>query len=164
MTLRDISAPRGDAVAYIRMPDTNVPFTVGELCLADGDGRNQRVVAEADAGHGYPPMWSADEAQVAFVVRENPQDIRANHLAWELESNVYLANACTGAVWPLTRFEGAITDGVVWSPNGKQLAFRTTVGGASSICVGDVDTRELRQITHNTDASYPVWLGEKGAK
>lgn len=156
-------SPTGDAIAYIRMQDTNIPFTVGELCLADSDGRNQRVIAEADAGHGYQPVWSPDGTQIAFVVRENPQDIRADNLAWELESNIYLADAQTGAVWPLTRFEDAITDGIVWSPNGMQLAFRTTVDGVSDIWLADVQTSKLQQITHGADASYPVWLSEEGA-
>ena len=49
-------SPTGDAVAYVRMADSNVPFTVGELVLADGNGRNEQVVAPADAGHGYPPV------------------------------------------------------------------------------------------------------------
>lgn len=34
-------SPTGDAIAYIRIPDSNVPFTVGELVLADGNGRNE---------------------------------------------------------------------------------------------------------------------------
>lgn len=67
-------SPTGDNIAYIRMPDSNVPFTVGELVLADGNGRNERVIAPADAGHGYPPVWSPDGRQVAFVVRENERE------------------------------------------------------------------------------------------
>jgi len=157
-------SPRGDAVAYIRMWDTNIPFTVGELCLADGDGRNQRVIAEADAGHGYPPEWSPDGRWVAFVVRENPRSVRADNLWWELESNIYLADVETGDVRPLTRFEHTLTDGIVWSPNGRQLAFRATVGGVSDIWVADVETGELQQITHGAGAAYPVWLSEKGAE
>ncbi|RLC93794.1 MAG: hypothetical protein DRI77_11540 [Chloroflexi bacterium] len=154
-------SPRGDAIAYIRMPDTNIPFTVGELCLADDDGRNQRVIAEADAGHGYPPVWSPNGELIAFVVRENPQNIRADNLAWELESNIYLADAQTGNVRPLTQFEGAITDGIVWSPNGKQLAFRATVQGVSDIWLAEVQTSKLQQITHGAEASYPVWLSKE---
>jgi len=95
------------------------------------------------------------------VVRENPENIRADNLAWELESNIYLANAQTGDVRPLTHFEGAITDGIVWSPNGMQLAFRTTVDGISDIWLADVGTGEMQRITHGADASYPVWLSEE---
>ncbi len=45
-------SPTGEAIAYVRMPDSNVPFTVGELVLTDGNGHNERVIAPADAGHG----------------------------------------------------------------------------------------------------------------
>ncbi len=153
-------SPRGDAIAYIRMPDTNIPFTVGELWLADGSGQNRRMIAAADAGHGYPPMWSPDGELLAFIVRENPQSVRADNLAWELESNIYLADIETGEVRPLTRFEGVLTDSIAWLPNGKRLAFRTTVGGTSAIWLADVRTGEVQQVTVGAEAYCPAWLGE----
>jgi Tol biopolymer transport system component len=153
-------SPKGDAIAYIRMQDTNIPFTVGELCLADGNGQNRRVIAEADAGHGYPPVWSPDGKKIAFIVRENPRNVRADNLSWELESNIYLVDVQTGEVWPLTQFNATTTDGIVWSPNGTQLAFRTTAEGISDIWLIDVETGAMQRITYSAGASYPVWLSE----
>jgi Tol biopolymer transport system component len=159
-------SPTGDRIAYVRMPDSNVPFTVGGLVLADGDGRNARVVAQADAGHGYPPVWSPDGEHVAFVVRENPESGAADVAASYLESNIYLAGAASGRVRAVTRFEGALTDGPTWSPDGTWLAFSTTpsassgqvASGVADVWLLEVSSGELYQATQNADARYPVWL------
>ena len=42
-------SPTGDSIAFIRMADSNIPFTVGELVLTDGEGRNEQVIAPAEA-------------------------------------------------------------------------------------------------------------------
>jgi TolB protein len=151
-------SPTGDTIAYIRMPDSNVPFTVGELVLADGSGRNERVIAPADAGHGYPPVWSPDGRQVAFVVRENAEDSAADVDAPYLESNVYLADAASGSVRAMTRFEGVLTDGPAWSPDGTWLAFSTDTGGVADVWVMEVASGEVQQVTQSANARCPVWV------
>lgn len=140
------------------MPDSNVPFTVGELVLADGNGCNARVVALADAGHGYPPVWSPDGRQVAFVMRENAEDRAADIAAPYLESNIYLADVATGDMRAVTRFEGALTDGPAWSPDGAWLAFSTEAGGMADVWLVKVAGGEMHQATQNADARCPVWV------
>lgn len=154
-------SPSGDGIAYVRMPDSNVPFTVGELVLADGNGRNERVVAPADAGHGYPPVWSPDGRQVAFVARENPESAAADIAAPYLESNIYLVNAASGSVQAVTRFEGALTDGPAWSPDGAWLAFSTDAGGVADVWLVEVASDEVQQVTQNANARCPVWIAGK---
>ncbi len=151
-------SPTGDALAYIRMADSNIPFTVGELMLADGNGRNGQVIAPADAGHGYPPVWSPDGRQVAFVVRENEEDRRADVVASALESNIYIADRATGGIRAVTRFEGALTEAPAWSPDGAWLAFSTNAGGVPDIWVAEVATGVVYQVTHNAYARCPIWL------
>lgn len=155
-------SPNREAIAYVRMPDSNVPFTIGELVLADGNGRNERVIAPADAGHGYPPVWSPDGRQVAFVVRENPEEIAADITAPYLESNIYLADKASGSVRAVTRFEGALTEAPAWSPDGAWLAFSTNTGGVADVWVVEVANGELQQVTRSANACCPVWLaGER---
>jgi len=159
-------SPTGEAIAYIHMPDSNVPFTVGELVLADGNGRNERVVAQADAGHGYPPVWSPDGRQVAFVVRENSEDRRADVEALALESNIYVAVVASGEVRAVTRFEGALTDGPAWSPDGAWLAFSAdpstgsgqAAGGGADVWLVEVASGEAQQVTQSANARCPVWV------
>jgi Tol biopolymer transport system component len=154
-------SPIGDRIAYIRMPDSNVPFTIGELVLADGAGRDARVIVQADAGHGYPPVWSPDSTLVAFVVRENQESGAADVAAPYLESNIYLADAASGRVRAMTRFKGVLTDGPTWSPDGAWLAFSTNTGGVADVWLVEVGSGELYRATQNADARYPVWLPGK---
>jgi Tol biopolymer transport system component len=155
-------SPTADTIAYIRMPDSNVPFTVGELVLADGDGRNARVVAEADAGHGYAPVWSPDGRQVAFVVRENPEDGAADVAAPYLESNIHLVEAATGRVRTVTHFAGALVDGPTWSPDGAWLAFSADAGGMFDVWLVGAAGGEARRVTQGAGARWPVWLPGEG--
>jgi len=155
-------SPTGDGIAYIRMADSNVPFTVGELVLADGHGRNERVIAAVDAGHGYPPVWSPDGRQVAFVVRENPESAAADIAAPYLESNIYVTEAATGNVRAVTQLDAALTDGPAWSPDGVWLAFSTNAGGVADVWVVEVAGGEAQQVTQNANARWPVWMaGER---
>lgn len=151
-------SPTGEAIAYIRMEDSNIPFTVGELVLADENGRNERVIALADAGHGYPPVWSPDGRQVAFVVRENGENRRADVEASALESNIYVADVASGEVRAMTRFEGALTEAPAWSPDGAWLAFSTNAGGFADVWLVEVAGGEVQQVTRNANARYPVWV------
>jgi len=154
-------SPTGEAIAYVRMPDSNVPFTVGELVLADGNGHNERVIGPADAGHGYPPVWSPDGRQVAFVVRENPESAAADIAALYLESNIYIAGAASGDVQAVTPFEGALTDSPTWSPDGAWLAFSTDAGGIADVWLVEVASGAVQQVTQNAAAHCPVWLAGK---
>ncbi len=151
-------SPSGEEIAYIRMADSNIPFTVGELVLADGNGHNERVIAPADAGHGYPPAWSPDGREVAFVVRENPEDRRADVVASALESNIYVADVRSGEVQAMTRFKGALTETPAWSLDGAWLAFSTNAGGVADIWLVEVATGEVQQVTRDAYARSPVWV------
>ncbi len=151
-------SPTGERIAYVRMPDSNVPFTVGELWVMDGEGNSPVLLGEADAGHGYEPAWSPDGEQIAFVVRENRDDRAADWRAERLASNVYVADVGERTLAPVTQFDGALTESPVWSPDGAYLAFSSTAGGGPDMWVFDVRGKNLRQATRGANGRHPTWL------
>jgi Tol biopolymer transport system component len=152
-------SPAGDAIAYIRMADINVPFTVGELWTMDGGGQQPILLdKQADAGHGYALAWSPDGQSIAFVARENGEDILADQQADRLLSNIYVAKPDDGTVVNVTLFREALVENPVWSPDGQFLTFSARIGESADIWAVDMNTQQLRQVTNGADARFPVWV------
>jgi dipeptidyl aminopeptidase/acylaminoacyl peptidase len=133
-------SPDGSRIAFITIPDSQTPFTVGELWVMDSDGGSARALAAADAGHGYAPAWSPDGTEIAFVVRENPDDPRADTSAGALLSNVYRLDVRSGKRTPVTAFSDAIVESPVWSPDGTALVFNVVKNGAIQVWYDDFGT------------------------
>ncbi|MCZ7668625.1 MAG: hypothetical protein M5U34_16255 [Chloroflexi bacterium] len=174
-------APDSTQLAYILMPDSNIPFTIGELWLADAAAAPIALLdAQVDAGHGYPPAWSPDGQTIAYIRRENPDSVVADHRADALHSNIYqieiaavaaaISQAASpvmdaqatpmpatltpmAAATPLTQFAASLVYDMVWSPDGSQLAF-TANDAVWTVTPGE----EAVQISPaNVIARHPVW-------
>ena len=154
-------SPDGQRWAYIRMVDNEVPFTVGELWVMD-DGGARRLSEQADAGHGYGPAWSPNGKHIAFVVRENAADRDADMAAARLESNIYLAEATTGRVRAITRFERALVEEPVWTVDGRQLVFAAGSGGGIDVWQVEVSGGTARQATRDASTRLVTWLPGAG--
>jgi hypothetical protein len=128
----------GKQIAFIKIPDTQTPFTVGELWVADADGANARRLADADAGHGYAANWSPDGTRIAYVVRENPDDEAADQSSEALVSNIYLVEVASGAITQLTSFEEGYAETPHWSADGNMLAFNVVIDGRMNVFIADV--------------------------
>ncbi len=150
-------SPDGKRIAFIKIPDTPTPFTVGELWVMEADGSNARKLTDADAGHGYAANWSPDGTKIAFVVRENPEDERANQSSEALISNIYLIEVESKQQTQVTHLEKGHAETPLWSPNGNTLAFNVVVDGRMTVFLADTASGEIRSLITES-ACCPAWM------
>lgn len=150
-------SPDGSQIAFIKIPDSQVPFTVGELWVMNADGSNPRKLAYADAGHGYAANWSPDGTKIAFVKRENPEDERADQSSEALISNIGMVEVENGRLTQITN----ITDGRVetpfWAPGGNTLTFNVVINGRMIVHSADIITGRLWPLMTESTCC-PAWM------
>jgi Tol biopolymer transport system component len=108
-------SPDGRQIAYIKLPDSQEIAPAGELWVMDSAGLNARFLAAADAGRGFPPVWSPDGDKIAFVGRDDPGDEKSINLS------VYDLGTSVISVVETARF--SLLTPPVWSPDGALIAF-----------------------------------------
>lgn len=149
-------SPNGKYLAYILMPDSNIPFTSGNLWLADADGGiPDTLLTTVDAGHGFAPAWSPDSSSLVYVRRENLDNTLADQEADALHSNLYQVDITTGTTTPLTFFANSQVHAAVWSPDGQTVAF-TANDAVWQLTPGQSPI----QVSQDTVARHPAWLVE----
>jgi Tol biopolymer transport system component len=150
-------SPDGKEIVFIKIPDTQTPFTIGELWVITADGSNPRKLGDADAGHGYAANWSPDGKQIAFVKRDNPEDESANQSADSLISNIYVVDIESGKLMQLTHYTNGRAETPHWSPDGNTLTFNAVIDGRMNVFTVDIATGQSRSLI--TDASCcPAWI------
>jgi Tol biopolymer transport system component len=153
-------SPDGRQIAFIKIPDSPTPFTVGELWVMDSDGSNAHKLADADAGHGYAANWSPDGKKIALVVRENPEDENADQSSEALISNIYLADLESGALTQVTKFTEGRVETPFWSPEGNTLAFNIVINGRMNVSIAYATTAATGEIQSlkTESACCPAWM------
>ncbi len=150
-------SPNGKKITFIKIPDSPTPFTVGELWVMDANGSNARKLAAADAGHGFPPAWSPDGSRIAFVVRENQDDVQADQFAEALVSNIHIISVITGKETSFTKFQGARVEAPFWSPDGNKIAFTVVMNDKMKVYLGDADSDQVQQVLADSTCC-PAWM------
>lgn len=152
-----IWSPSGERIAFIKIPDSQTPFTEGELWVMDSDGSNAHKLAEPDAGHGFAPAWSADGLELAFVGRENPQDANADRVPGALISNISIVELGSGKLVQLTHFQGARVEEPVWSPEGGNVAFTVVLNDKMNVYLASASSGTIQMVSTEA-ACCPVWI------
>jgi len=110
-------SPDGQRVAGMRLPDGQAPFPEAEILLMDPDGKNIRVLASADGGHGLPPVWSPDGSKIAFSGRDRPDDPNSTNLSvYDLRTSQ--VSVLTAPISP--------DNAPAWSPYNDQLTYMSS--------------------------------------
>jgi len=150
-------SPDGRQVAFIKVPDSQTPFTIGELWIMNADGSQARKLADVDAGHGYAANWSPDGEWIAFVKRENAEDPSANQSVESLISNILLVNVNNGDLKQITSFTNGRAETPHWSPDGNTLTFNTVLDGRMEVQIADIASGEIRSLI-SEPACCPAWM------
>ncbi|HEY3993407.1 MAG TPA: hypothetical protein VGM01_11060 [Ktedonobacteraceae bacterium] len=119
-------SPDGQSIAYERLDDGPTPFLAAGLWVMDRHGGKQRLLAQADGGHGFALRWSPDSAKIAFVARTNPSTSMANQSIQALQSAVDVVDVSSGHVWSVASpaVTGVqINTSPTWNANGSQITF-----------------------------------------
>jgi len=150
-------SPDGTKIAFIKIPDSQTPFTVGELWVMDANGSNARKLADADAGHGFAVNWSPDGTKIAFVVRENLEDEDANQSSDALISNIQIVDIESGRSTQITNITDGRAETPFWSPGGNTLSFNVVINGRMDVYHADIITgRMWALLTEPT--CCPAWM------
>ena len=139
-------SPDGSQIAFIKIPDTQTPFTVGELWVMNADGSEARKLADADAGHGYAANWSPDGKRIAFVARENSRDTRADQSSDALISNIYIVDVASRTVTQVSHVENGRAETPVWSPDGNTLAFNVVINDRMQVRIAEISTGKIQSL------------------
>jgi Tol biopolymer transport system component len=161
-------SPDGKQIAFIKTPDSQTPFTVGELWVipASVTFANKtpssmeagRFLANVDAGHGYAANWSPDGTRIAFVVRENPEDETADQSGEALISNIYVVDVENGVTTQITNFTEGRAETPHWSPpGGNILTFNVVLNGRMTVQSADTESGEIKAL-ETESTCCPAWM------
>jgi dipeptidyl aminopeptidase/acylaminoacyl peptidase len=135
-------SPDGKQIAYIKLPDNQVAAPPGELWVMDSDGTNAHLLATADAGRGFSPVWSPGGDKIAFIGRDIPAD--------EKSINLSIYNLANSAL--ITHHSSLIT-APTWSTDGASITFSSD---KMEVWFYEISTGQARKLL--TGACCAGWI------
>jgi Tol biopolymer transport system component len=165
-------SPVGERLIYVYQSNPG-QFMPSELRLVNADGSDDRLLATDLPMPGEPryrPVWSPDGRHVAFVQLDNPPTF---HPALALASgNMYLVDTLTRRITKLSSFEKRDITYPTWAPNGRLVAFVSTLITDDESLYGEVwvasaDGNQLYAVSgtakwYNTLAWLPAVSSSEG--
>jgi Tol biopolymer transport system component len=124
----------------------------GALFVMDRNGRNQRRITSWQLDPGIKHAWKPDGSQIMISSNAHPQPGES--------SNLYLLRPDGNGLRALTHFAGGTPNALAgsWSPDGRQIAFKSDQGGDYQIHLMRADGSDRRRVTDSlTDPSGVVW-------
>ena len=119
-------SPDGTTLAYELLSDSPRPFVPAGLWVMDGHGGQHHRLADVDGGHGYAPAWSPDGRKIAFIMRTNMSDHRADTNAQSLQSAIAVVDVTTRQSWVVASSAQTgvpVNVNPVWAPDGNSITF-----------------------------------------
>jgi Tol biopolymer transport system component len=130
-------SPDGAHIAYERLVDSPTPFLAAGVWVMNSKGTAQTHIADADGGHGYPLAWSPDSQKIAYVVRTNLTNRRADALAQDLQSAIGVSSIATAHSWIVASPQQTgvqLNVNPSWTPNSASITF--TASNAVNLVTG----------------------------
>jgi len=160
-------SPNGKQIAFIKTPDTQTPFSVGELWVipstvtfankTPSSELEGKLIAYVDTGHGYAANWSPDGTKIAYVLRENPEDKNADISSEALISNIYVVDVESKVETQITNFIEGHAETPFWSPEGNTLAFSVVLNGRMQVHIADIEPGRIKPVLEESTCC-PAWM------
>jgi Tol biopolymer transport system component len=124
-------SPDGKQIAYTAL---NEPLHIEVLTIST---RTSRELAAGPGTESYWPSWSRTNGRIAFASGGSIYDVRADGTDRRT----------------LVGCDMVRCDSPSWTPDGKSIVFERTATGAPQVCVGDLATGRVRQLTFGSTAA-----------
>ena len=126
--------------------DAKIVFCVdGDIFVSNDDGSRRRRLTQNTTALDEEPRWSPDGTKITFTrFMEGKKE--------QTTAEVFIINADGTDPQRLTH-NNVLDSGSSWSPDGSEIAFSSDRSGDWGVCIIDVATRAVRQITDAPSAT-----------